>query len=102
MRDSVFRCDRERGSIMRPKERRDTGEPDLFRARLDQIIDLDHALGKLAQAIDWRFLEGEVGAVYSDEPGRPPLPTRPMGGVAIPQASYKFSREVPWRPVGEN
>ena len=31
---------------MRPKERRETGEQDLFRARLDQIIDMDHALAK--------------------------------------------------------
>jgi hypothetical protein len=36
---------------MRPKERRETGEQDLFRARLDQIIDLNHALAKLARAI---------------------------------------------------
>lgn len=41
---------------MRPKERREAGEQDLFRARLDQIIDLDHALVRLARAIDWRFL----------------------------------------------
>ena len=26
---------------MRPKERRETGEQDLFRSRLDQIIDLE-------------------------------------------------------------
>ena len=37
---------------MRPKERRETGEHDLFRSRLDQIIDLEHALVKLARAID--------------------------------------------------
>ena len=79
---------------MRPKERRDTGEPDLFRARLDQIIDLDHALVKLAQAIDWRFLEEKFGAVYSDEPGRPPLPTRLMAGLAILKHSYNLSDEV--------
>jgi IS5 family transposase len=42
---------------MRPRERRDSGEQDLYRARLDQIIDLNHELAKLAQAIDWRFLE---------------------------------------------
>ena len=29
---------------MRPKERQESGEQDLFRARLDQIIDLDHTL----------------------------------------------------------
>ncbi len=29
---------------MRPKEHREGGEQELFRARLDQIINLDHAL----------------------------------------------------------
>ncbi len=29
---------------MRPRERGETGEQDLFRARLDQIIDMDHPL----------------------------------------------------------
>jgi transposase, IS5 family len=37
---------------MRPRERRETGEQDLFRARLDQIIDMSHELVKLARAID--------------------------------------------------
>jgi IS5 family transposase len=41
---------------MRPKERRDSGQSDLFRARLDQIVDLDHRLARLVRAIDWRFL----------------------------------------------
>jgi hypothetical protein len=36
----------------------------VFRSRLDQIIDLDHALAKLARAIDWRFLEEKFGAVW--------------------------------------
>jgi IS5 family transposase len=31
-------------------------EQDLFRSRLDQIIDMNHALVQLARAIDWRFL----------------------------------------------
>jgi hypothetical protein len=52
---------------MRPRERRETGEQDLFRSRLDQIIDLNHALAKLARAIDWLFLEREFGAVYTDK-----------------------------------
>ena len=42
---------------MRPKERRETGQSDLFRARLDQIVDREHALARLARAIDWGFLE---------------------------------------------
>jgi IS5 family transposase len=79
---------------MRPKERRETGEQDLFRSRLDQIIDLDHALAKLARAIDWRFLEEQFGAAYSDKPGHPPLPTRLMAGLAILKHTYDLSDEA--------
>ena len=43
---------------MRPHERRETSEQGLFRSRLDQIIDMKHALVKLGQAIDWRFPGG--------------------------------------------
>src|SRR6516225_8652360 len=38
---------------MRPRERRESSEQDLFRSRLHQIIDMKHALVKLARAIDW-------------------------------------------------
>ena len=68
---------------MRPKERRESGQNDLFRARLDEIVDMGHALAKLAKAIDWRFLEDRFGAVYSDKAGHPPLPTRLMAGLSI-------------------
>ena len=61
---------------MRPKERRETGQTDLFRARLDQLVDLQHPLAKLARTIDWGFLEERFGAVYRDGPGEPPLATR--------------------------
>jgi transposase, IS5 family len=79
---------------MRPKERRETGEQDLFRSRLDQIIDLDHALVKLTKAIEWRFLEEQFGAAYSDQPGHPPLPTRLMAGLAILKHTYDLSDEA--------
>jgi hypothetical protein len=51
---TLFLISERRGS-MRPRERREGGEQDLFRSRLDQIIDMEHALVKLARAIDWRF-----------------------------------------------
>src|SRR5712671_5805041 len=79
---------------MRPKERRESGEHDLFRSRLDQIINLEHALAKLARAIDWRFLEERFGAVYTDGPGSPPLPTRLMAGLAILKHMHDLSDEV--------
>jgi IS5 family transposase len=34
------------------KERRDSGQNDLFWARLDQVVDLDRALAKLGRSID--------------------------------------------------
>ena len=78
---------------MRPRERRDSGQNDLFRARLDQIVDLDHPLVKLGRAIDWRFLEARFGAVYSDKAGHPPLPTRLMAGLSILKHMYDLSDE---------
>ena len=79
---------------MKPRERRETGKQDLFRSRLDAIIDMKHALVKLARAIDWRFLEREFGAVYTDGPGSPPLPTRLMAGLAILKHTSALSDEV--------
>jgi transposase, IS5 family len=79
---------------MRPKERRETGQTDLFRARLDQIVDLNHPLAKLSRTIAWSFLEERFGAVYSDGPGQPPLPTRLMAGLAILKHLHDLSDEV--------
>ena len=79
---------------MRPKKRRETGQGDLLRSRLDAIIDMDHALVKLARAIDWSYLEQQFGAVHEDKPGRPPLPTRLMAGLAILKHTYDLSDEV--------
>lgn len=79
---------------MRPRERRETGEQDLFRSRLDQIIDLKHRLVKLAKTVDWGFLEERFGAVYQDGPGQPPLPTRLMAGLAVLKHTFDLSDEV--------
>ena len=52
---------------MRPRERRETGEQDLFRSRLDQIIDMNHPLAKLARTVDWAFLERRFGEIPHDQ-----------------------------------
>jgi len=90
----MFSCRIETGIAMRPRERRETGKQDLFRSRLDQIIDLNHALAKLARTIDWRFLEERFGAVYTDGPGQPPLPSRLMAGLAILKHTFDLSDEA--------
>ena len=78
---------------MRPRERRGSGEQDLFRSRLDQIIDMSHPVVKLAHATNWRFLEEKFGAVYHAGPGLPPLPKRLMAGLAILKHSCNLSDE---------
>ena len=80
--------------MSRPRERRETGEQDLFRARLDQILNMQHELVRLAQEIDWPLLEERFGEVYSDGPGMPPLPTRLMAGLTILKHSFDLSDEV--------
>ena len=79
---------------MRPRERRETGAQELFRSRLDQIIDMDRALAKLARTIDWAYLETTFGAVYADGPGQPPLPTRLMAGLSILKHTFDLSDEA--------
>ncbi|MEY9323531.1 IS5-like element ISRsp18 family transposase [Sinorhizobium fredii] len=78
----------------KPRERRQTGEQDLFRSRLDQIINMKHELVRLAQAIDWPVLETRFGTVYSDGAGMPPLPTRLMAGLAILKHTFNLSDEA--------
>jgi hypothetical protein len=43
---------------MRPKQQEATGSGDLFRARLEQIINMKHELVQLAGSIDWAWLDG--------------------------------------------
>jgi hypothetical protein len=76
------------GDSMRPRERRDSGQNDLFRARLDQIVDLNHPLAKLGRAIDWRFLEERFGAVHHSRGGQfiahaKALPGNPYDGHTL-------------------
>ena len=79
--------------MSRPPERRNTNEQDLFRSRLDRIINMAHELVRLADTIDWPFLEHRFGEVYSDGPGMPPLPTRLMAGLAILKYTFDLSDE---------
>src|SRR5450631_2673864 len=85
---------------MKPVARVDSGRNDLFRSRLDQIVDMNHALAKLARQVDWGFLEKVFGAVYKDGPGHPPLPTRLMAGLAILKHTNNLSERAAVRGVG--
>jgi hypothetical protein len=45
---------------MRPKKHRTTGASDLFRARLDQIINMKHELVQRSGKVDWDWIDGEI------------------------------------------
>ena len=61
---------------MRPKKHESEGSEDLFRARLDQIIDMKHGTVRLSQEIDWDWLDGELADCFSDK-GRPGVASTP-------------------------
>ena len=77
---------------MRPKKPQTTGEGDLFRAQLDQIINMKHELVQLAGAIDWEWLDAEIAPVFSDK-GRPASPTRFMIGLLLLKHIFTLSDE---------
>ena len=73
---------------------RDDRHRDLFRPALEQIIDLEHPLVRLAGQIDWGFLDRQFGSVCSEGPGHPPLPTRLVAGLFILKHTHNLSDEV--------
>ncbi len=77
---------------MRPKKHKTTVSNDLFRARLDQIINLKHELAQLAGQIDWDFIDGEIAPLYSEK-GRPGIPTRFAIGLLLLKHIYGLSDE---------
>jgi Transposase domain (DUF772) len=77
---------------MRPKKHETTGSADLFRARLDQIINMRHELVQLAGKIDWEFIDGEIAPLYSDG-GRPGISTQFVIGLFLLKHIYGLSDE---------
>lgn len=77
---------------MRPRKRIPTGEGDLFRARLDQIINLKHELVELAGRIDWDFIDLEMAPLYSER-GRPGIESRFVIGLLLLKHIYGLSDE---------
>ena len=66
-------------------EARDDRQKDLFRPALEDIIDLDHPLVRLAGEIIGRFSTAGL-------PGQPPLPTRLVAGLFILKMGYSAGR----------
>ena len=57
-------------------------ETDMFRNRLENMIDMRHELVLLAGLIDWKRFDDAFGSLYAEK-GRPGLPTRLMVGLHL-------------------
>jgi len=77
---------------MRPKKQGETKQLDMLRARLDQIINLDHELVTLSREIDWAWIDGQIAPLFSDK-GRPGLATRFAVGLLLLKSIYALSDE---------
>jgi len=78
---------------MRPGKRETTGEQDLFRARLEQIINMRHELVRLGRAIDWDWIDAELAPLFKEN-GRPAVATRFMIGLLLLKHVFDLSDEA--------
>lgn len=70
----------------------DTTSDDLFRSRLDQIINMRHELVLLSDRIDWTSLDNQMEPLFSHT-GRPAIPSRMMIGLHLLKQTYSLSDE---------
>ena len=74
-------------------KKRTLSPEDLFRSRLDQILDNKHPLFKLANSINWEYFEKEFGPFYVENKGRPGKPIRLLVGLHYLKHTYNESDE---------
>ncbi len=80
---------------MRPRKLEKSGSDDLFRSRLDQIINMKRPLVAQADRIDWAWLDEQLADCFSDQ-GRPAEPVRFMIGMFLLKHTYGLSDEQLW------
>ena len=77
---------------MQPKSG-SSNQGDLFRSRLDQILNRQHPLYRLADSIDWSLFDKEFGSLYVENFGRPGLPIRLLVGLHYLKHAFNVSDE---------
>jgi IS5 family transposase len=79
---------------MRPRNLSfEESQGDLFRARLDQILNTKHPLCQLANHINWDSFDDEFGPLFVANFGRPGLPTRLIVGLHYLKHAFNESDE---------
>ena len=68
---------------MKPKKpEKNASQRELFRSRLNQILNHTHPLYVLAEEIEWSVFDEEFGSTYEDKVGRPGVSDASDGGAA--------------------
>jgi IS5 family transposase len=70
-----------------------SGQNDMFRSRLDSIIDLRHELVRMVGGVDWHSLERDLSPYYCLDNGRPGYPVRLMAGLLLLKEAKGLSDE---------
>ena len=76
-----------------PEPSASSSEEDLFRSRLDNMINQRHELCRLAKLIDWPVFDAVFGSLYSPDKGCPGKPTRLMVGLHYLKHIHNLSDE---------
>jgi len=71
---------------------RDKNQRELFRTRLEDLINPNHELALLSNRIDWDYFENEFKSYYSDK-GAPSVPIRTMVGCLLLKHLYNLGDE---------
>jgi len=80
------------GDFMQPKSTV-IDQGDLFRSRLDQILNRRHPLYRLADSIDWSVFDKDFGKLYVENVGRPGLSIRLLVGLHYLKHAFNESDE---------
>lgn len=77
---------------MQPRTAPRAPEEDLFRQRLENILDTRHELWRLAEQIPWASCSEQFGSLYAER-GRPGLPLRLLVGLQLLKHLHAVSDE---------
>jgi IS5 family transposase len=87
---------------MKSKPKIHESTPDMFRAQLKQILNLDHELCRLAEQVDWERLDEIFSGLFPSTKGKPATPTRLIIGLFFLKSINKVSDEELPRKWVEN
>ena len=87
---------------MVPKKSQNNPQNDLFKSRLDVMLNQQHALYKLANQVNWDKLEQHFGSFYSEKASRPGESIRKMLALSILKHMFKLSDQACVQTFTEN